>query len=64
MDLETLRSALDAAPFRPFVLRLADGRALHVPPKARAGARRTAPSAPKSPPASIAPRTPRRGPRP
>lgn len=31
MKLEKLREAMHAAPFQPFTIRTADGRALHVP---------------------------------
>jgi hypothetical protein len=31
MDIQTIRNALHRQPFQPFVLRLADGRQLHVP---------------------------------
>ncbi|MBY0525843.1 MAG: hypothetical protein K2R98_20790 [Gemmataceae bacterium] len=31
MDLNALKDALRRQPFRPFVMRLADGRQLHVP---------------------------------
>jgi hypothetical protein len=31
MDIEGIRQALHREPFQPFKIRLADGRALHVP---------------------------------
>jgi hypothetical protein len=31
MDIEGVREAMHKQPFQPFVMRLADGRSLHVP---------------------------------